>query len=995
MTIRVLVAEDSPTQAEALRTMLDDAGYDVEVASDGDKALSAYALHKFALVVSDVMMPGMNGFDLCRGIKDDFPDPPPVVLLTSLRDPMDLVRALECGADAFLRKPIDAEGLKSRLATLLANRRLRSGSAFQVGIELDFREQRFLVTSERQQLLDLLVSTFEDLVASNQELRIRERELAEIHRDLAEQLHLTEYEYDRLRTVLTSVPEPLILTDPRLLVLEINAAAAFLLGIDAADATGRPLSHVLRVERVDGEGVSDWPVALDDALSGGRAVELGSSFDLHLVRDVEERLPIHLQAAPVLDTRGTTTALVVMVHEIGGLALHHSLSRLPERRLFATRVADALYQAADQGLGVAVIALRLERLQTVQESLPPDMAARLVDRLGARMRELARHPDIARAAEFASSGILGGSTFVLLAGGLRDDTMLPRMAQIAVDISGQPIELDGMELVIPASVGVAFANERGHSEALINAAGRAADVAAKRGGARYEIYADTLDARAGLQLQLEADLRRGMAAGELVLDYQPIVSVHTGRVTGFEALARWRHPERGIVPPNEFIPIAEESGLIRDLGSWALTAACRQLQEWNGVVLPETTVAVNVALGQLTDDRFIDFVHAALRESGLAPERLVLEITESAIVADDDAVAELLRITRDLGVSVAIDDFGTGYSSLRYLRRFPVEILKIDRSFVAGMDRESSDAAIVSGIVRLGHALGINVVAEGVETEEQLRHLRMIGCDMAQGFHLARPMPAGEVGPFLERHAESVRVVETDRTAGDDVQVGALEEEADDALGYLAHELKGPVTAIMGFSELLSDELETASNDSLRYLDAVRRNAESLLGVIGTMTDARAVGRGTFKLVTDQVDLAKLVQEVLIDCAPLLGGHRVVEHLEPDIVCAADSPRLTQAIRNLLSNAVKYSPASTEIEVTARGFGGVGEIGVRDRGPGIPEERRHLLFRKFARLTRGQGGMGIGLHLTRAIARAHAGDAGYEPAPGGGSYFWLRLPRSG
>lgn len=228
----------------------------------------------------------------------------------------------------------------------------------------------------------------------------------------------------------------------------------------------------------------------------------------------------------------------------------------------------------------------------------------------------------------------------------------------------------------------------------------------------------------------------------------------------------------------------------------------------------------------------------------------------------------------------------------------------------------------------------------------------------------------------------------------DDGGAGSVEGEADDALGYLAHELKGPLTAITGFSELLGDELGTSTDKARHHLEAIQRNAQSLGDIIATITDARALSRGTFKLSLERTDVSQLVHEIISDSAPLVREHVVVERIEPGVVCAVDPTRLSQAVRNLLTNAVRFSPAGSEIEARVRALGPTCEIGLRDHGPGIPEEGRHLLFRKFARLTPGRGGMGIGLYLSRAIARAHGGDAGYEPADEGGSDFWVRLPRA-
>jgi EAL domain-containing protein (putative c-di-GMP-specific phosphodiesterase class I) len=315
----------------------------------------------------------------------------------------------------------------------------------------------------------------------------------------------------------------------------------------------------------------------------------------------------------------------------------------------------------------------------------------------------------------------------------------------------QPFLLDGNEVFSTASIGVTLDDSRNrHPEELLRDADTAMYRAKAQGRDRHEIFDDEMHSRAVEMLKLETDLRRALDRGALRLVYQPIMALSTGRTVGFEALARWPHPDRGLVPPDEFIPLSEETGLILALGQFVLREACLAARGWQDAGA-ELSVNVNISAREFGQPGFVDRVEAVLGETGLLPSRLRLEITESVIMADpDEAVVRCLAL-RNLGVAIDIDDFGTGYSSLSYLRRFPVDSLKIDRSFVGGMDARTEDHEIVRAIVSLASTLGIRTVAEGVETAEQLARLRRLGCEFGQGYFFAHPLPAAEAFALVVR----------------------------------------------------------------------------------------------------------------------------------------------------------------------------------------------------------------------------------------------------
>jgi EAL domain-containing protein (putative c-di-GMP-specific phosphodiesterase class I) len=323
----------------------------------------------------------------------------------------------------------------------------------------------------------------------------------------------------------------------------------------------------------------------------------------------------------------------------------------------------------------------------------------------------------------------------------------------------RPFKISGHEPVVSASIGIAFAGRGTNCDQLLRSADLAMYTAKRRGKSRFEIYRAEMHAAALDRLEMEAALRRGLDQGELILHYQPVVELDRGRIIGVEALVRWQHPERGLLGPDAFIPLAEETGLINELGRQVLVEACAQVRSWQRrqPAASDLSVSVNVAPRQLQTDEFIDDVRNALSESGLAPSSLILEITETGMMHDTEMTIERLRALRRTGVRLAVDDFGTGYSSLRYLQRFPVEILKIDRSFVASIDMDSDEVSLAPAILSLARTLRLRPVAEGVETSFQADALLALGCGLAQGFYFSRPVDAAILGELLAGAVELPR----------------------------------------------------------------------------------------------------------------------------------------------------------------------------------------------------------------------------------------------
>jgi predicted signal transduction protein with EAL and GGDEF domain len=347
----------------------------------------------------------------------------------------------------------------------------------------------------------------------------------------------------------------------------------------------------------------------------------------------------------------------------------------------------------------------------------------------------------------------GGDEFVLVVENLSKSSDAAVVAEKVLACCAEPFVIDGRELNVTASIGVSVYPEDGtDAETLLKNADTAMYRAKDKGRGGHEFYAAQMNAQGTERLMLESGLRRALERNELELHYQPKMDLRTQRIVGVEALMRWRHPVLGMVSPAQFIPIAEETGLIVPMGLWALRTACAEARDWQSRGLPPVQMSVNLSVRQFASDSLIEDIATTLHDTGLNPELLELEITESVMMKNPENTALLLQQIRKLGVGLAIDDFGTGYSSLSYLKRFPLTTVKIDRSFVNDLSQDTDSQALADGIVTLAHGLRMKVVAEGVETAEQLAYLRAHGCDEIQGYWLCKPMPAEDVCAFMARH---------------------------------------------------------------------------------------------------------------------------------------------------------------------------------------------------------------------------------------------------
>lgn len=436
-------------------------------------------------------------------------------------------------------------------------------------------------------------------------------------------------------------------------------------------------------------------------------------------------------------------ALEVATHQ----AMHDELTGLPNRACFYDRADQAIRQAGRDGAMTAVLLFDLDRFKEINDTLGHKYGDRVLSAIGPRIREGLRDADtLAR---------LGGDEFCVLLPRVEGLGTALQVAERVIALLEEPFEVDGMTLVVNASCGIAIAPDDGDSADLLLQRSDVAMYVAKDSHTSIVTYDDELNVNTPARLALLGELRTAIAQDQLVLYYQPKADLGSGQIQGLEALIRWQHPALGLIPPDHFIPLAEHTGLIKPLTSWVLETSLRQLQHWRAqtddVFPDEMTVAVNLSTRSLLDDDFPAEVVSALDRWGVPAHLLELEITESAIMADPMRAHRLLTELATLGVKIAIDDFGTGYSSLAYLQNLPVRQLKIDRSFVLHMHQNPSDAIIVRSVIDLGHNLGLETVAEGIEDLATWEQLANLGCDSAQGYFLARPMPAEQLGAWFRQ----------------------------------------------------------------------------------------------------------------------------------------------------------------------------------------------------------------------------------------------------
>ena len=548
----------------------------------------------------------------------------------------------------------------------------------------------------------------------------------------------------RFERVLDVAPEGILLTDAEGRIVIANGRCETLFGYAREELLGQPIELLLPEERRAPH--REMRAAY---MQKPRVREMGSpGLDLVARRKDGTVFPVDVSLGPLETEQGTWVVAMVrdmserkrFEEEILRQATHDALTGLPNRTLFRQLLEQAMSQAQRDETLLAVIFLDLDGFKTLNDTLGHSAGDGLLTQVAARLRAALRASDVVARQ--------GGDEFTILVSGVRHIQDVTRVAEKLLAVIAKPYEVEGREVEVTASLGITlYPIDDADADSLLRNADTAMYRAKHEGRNRYSFYTAEMNAEVRHRLEMETGLRRALREGQFEVFYQPQVRVKDGAWVGLEALIRWRHPERGLVLPGEFISIAEESGLIEPIGEWVLATVCRQIAEWKRRGLPPLRVAVNLSARQFGKASLLDDVAAILTGPGMGQcgSLLELEVTESILMGDSQRSAALLEGLRALGLGLAIDDFGTAYSSLSYLKRFPLTALKIDRSFIDGVVEDANDAAIARAIIELAHSLHLAVVAEGVETPAQWQWLKEHGCDLAQGYLFGRPMPAAEV----------------------------------------------------------------------------------------------------------------------------------------------------------------------------------------------------------------------------------------------------------
>jgi len=691
----ILIADDDPTMRGFLRESLEAEAFRVIEAVDGTQAVSLFTSHKPDLILLDVSMPGMDGFEACAAIRR-LPggDMTPILMLTGLDDYESVSKAYEAGATDFSVKPINVLVLVHRV--------------------------RYMLRSSRT-LAKMLQS--EERLAKAQRLA-----------------RLGNWEWD-----------------PKSGELHWSEEMYHLFGIDPGNWAPTRDKQLERVHPADKDAVSR---ALVEALRNVRPYSL----DFRIVLPDGTERSVHEEAEVIFDKDRTAVRMLGATQDISDrkevegqirlLAYYDGLTLLPNRRLFMEKLDLALENARRREGSLAVLFLDLDRFKQINDTLGHGAGDRLLQGVAERLRKCLRSSDAVARGEALNVtddvARLGGDEFIVSITNVTRGEDAARVARRLQESLERPFKLDENEVFVTASIGISLFPQDGTDlESLLKNADAAMYHAKDAGRSNYQFYSKSMNAAALQKLTLENKLRRALEREEFQLYFQPQIDVRSWSIIGAEALIRWRHPDLGLVQPAEFIGLAEETGLILPIGEWVLRTACAQAKTWQDAGHGPLVMAVNISGRQFRGKNLVQTIGQAIGGFGLDPRRVELEITESVLMRSVDETVNTLKALRAMGPRIAVDDFGTGYSSLSYLRRFPIDTLKLDQSFIQDSVKDRGTAAIVAGVIDMAHGLGLEVIAEGVETAEQRTLLFQDGCHIMQGYLFGRPVPAPEFEQLL------------------------------------------------------------------------------------------------------------------------------------------------------------------------------------------------------------------------------------------------------
>jgi diguanylate cyclase (GGDEF)-like protein/PAS domain S-box-containing protein len=556
-------------------------------------------------------------------------------------------------------------------------------------------------------------------------------------------------EKERAQVTLNSIGDAVISTDIEGNVTFVNAVAERMTGWSCQDATGRPMSEVARItDATTGQAI---PNPMELAVLQDRIMSLPSN--CHLIQRNGKETPIEDCVSPIRDRQGNPTGAVIVFRDVSEAqaitrqithsAQHDFLTGLPNRLLLNDRINQAISIASRHMQKVAVLFLDLDGFKHINDSLGHPVGDKLLQSISARLVKCVRGSD--------TVSRQGGDEFVVLLSEVAQAEDAAITARRMLEAVAEAHPINHHDLHVTTSIGLSVYPDDGlDAETLIKNADTAMYQAKENGRQSYQFFKPAMNVRAVARQSIEESLRRALERQEFTVQYQPKVNLKSGDITGAEALVRWTHPTRGAVPPAEFIPVAEDSGLILPIGRWVLREACRQARVWLGAGLPLGTMAVNISAMEFRDEGFLEGVFAILDDTGLDPSSLELELTESVLMKRADLTESILKALRSKGIQIAVDDFGTGYSSLSYLRKFPMDALKIDQSFIRQITAIPNETSIVTAIISMGRNLELRVIAEGVETQAELNFLKDHQCNEAQGYYFGRPVVAEQFAHLLK-----------------------------------------------------------------------------------------------------------------------------------------------------------------------------------------------------------------------------------------------------
>ena len=710
----VAIVDDRVTNRNIFSKLAASIAPDIQVRSFGAprEALAWLARNTADLVITDYKMPEMDGADFVRALRaTPVNNDVPVVVITVYEERSYRLRALEAGATDFLTSPVDHHEFVTRTRNLLALRR-------------------------QQKLLTERADTLAQELADSE--RSRERAI----RDSIE----------RLAQVIDTLPVLINAVDRDGNTLFVNAFETDFFGVDPAAVVGRPLAEL------SGQTNSNRNRSLDQLVfTTGKALP---AFEEDLTSKAGRRRSFLTTKTPLRDHNGAVTGVLTSSLDITAhkrteehlryLAHHDPLTALPNRTLLAEKLRSAIARARRGDKVFALHLIDLDGFKAINDVHGHSVGDRFLKLVGERLSNAIRDCDtLAR---------LGGDEFAILQTDIASNYDVVEFSSRIAEAIATFVDPETPRMKATASIGVAIhPNDGADAEELLRNADLAMYKAKGEGGDAYCLFAADMQARARTALDMESDLRQAIDRDEFVLHYQPQFDVTTSAIIGVEALLRWRRPDVGLVSPGVFLPHAEKNGLIIPINEWVLRQACEDAMQWQRDGLPPFRVAVNMSPIQFSKRNVPLQIARILSDTGLDPRRLELELTENIVMDNIDAVAADLRELNRLGVSIAIDDFGTGYSSLNYVKRLPVQRIKIDQTFVRNMTQDPNDAAIVRAIITLGRSLGMDVVAEGVETARELKSLREAGCTMVQGFLLGRPAPREDIAVLFSPPRETAR----------------------------------------------------------------------------------------------------------------------------------------------------------------------------------------------------------------------------------------------